>query len=83
MKQHQKDYVYTKETLQLGNLLGKRGAVYLSGHYVSIYSCRNISQMSWMLFKKHKLSAIQEGYVATHTAVYSMLPSKYSVILVL
>lgn len=48
-----------------------------------IYSCRNISQMSWMLFKKHEILAIRDGCVATHTALYSVLPSKYSVILVL
>lgn len=66
-----------------GKLLGKQGAVYLSGHCVPIYFCRNFSQMSWMLFKKHEILAIQGGCVATHTAVYSMLPSKYTVILVL
>lgn len=37
--------------------------------------------MSWMLFKKHEILVIQHACIATHTAVYSVLP--HSVILVL
>lgn len=50
---------------------------------MSIYSCTNISQMSWLVFKKHKILAAQDGYVATYVAVHSVLPSKYTVMLVL
>lgn len=32
---------------------------------------------------KHEILEIQDGCVATHTAMYSVLPSKYTVILVL
>lgn len=39
--------------------------------------------MSLMLFEKHEILAIQDGCVATHRAVYSVLPSKYTFVLVL
>lgn len=36
--------------------------------------------MSWMLFNKLEILAIQNGYVATHVAMYSVLPSKYTLL---